>query len=376
MRIYKRPSIYSGKAAEWWVRLQTKDLPLTEREMFVDWLRESPVHVSEMLRVAQVHNALEQFKHWTNVPTTSSDETIVSLTHPHVRTRRLALWTSARRIVPVAAAAVAVCIMTIRWFSSSDTSIRTHLGERREVALADGSVLEIDPASELELKFDANFRRVVLNRGRVFFRVAKDKTKPFLVETNRTTVRAVGTAFGVERDSEQIVVTVLEGTVSVFPRSVGGQNAHGAPGSDAIDRATLHPGATDSTSRRTSTYGALPETFGETEATGVFVSADQQTTVHGPGNADPPRSVDGAKELAWAQGRLVFQNSLVSDVVSQFNRYNRVQLRVSGASLADEAVTGVFNASDPEAFIAFLNSVASVKVTRVKDNEIILSRIK
>jgi transmembrane sensor len=376
MRIHKRPSIYSAKAAEWWVRLQTEDLPLTEREMFVDWLRESPVHVSEMLRVAQVHNALEQFKHWTNVSTASFDETIVSLTHPHVPTRRPALWMAARRILPVAAA-VAVCIiMTIRWFSGSDTSIRTHLGERREVALADGSVLEIDPASELELKFDANFRRIVLKRGRVFFRVAKDETKPFLVETNQTTVRAVGTAFGVERDSEQIVVTVLEGTVSVFPTPVGGQNAHGASGTDATDRATSHPGAGDSTSRRPSTHGALPETFGETEATNVFVSAGQQTTVHSTGNADPPRNVDDAKELAWAQGRLVFQNSLVSDVVSQFNRYNRVQLRVSGASLADEPVTGVFNASDPEAFIAFLNSVASVKVTRVEDNEIILSRIK
>src|ERR1700730_1415259 len=71
----------SEEAAAWWVRLQTEGLPRAEREEFVDWLRESAVHVAEMLRVAKVHGALEQFQRWANISTDGSDaDNIVSLT--------------------------------------------------------------------------------------------------------------------------------------------------------------------------------------------------------------------------------------------------------------------------------------------------------
>src|SRR4029077_12078162 len=52
-------------------------------EEFVDWLRESAVHVAEMLRIAQVHGALEQFQRWTQLSTQGSDEpeNVVTLSH-------------------------------------------------------------------------------------------------------------------------------------------------------------------------------------------------------------------------------------------------------------------------------------------------------
>src|SRR5882762_8475817 len=59
------------EAAEWWVLLQG-EVSRGEREQYVDWLRESAVHVAEMLRVAQVHGALAQFKRWADLPTGGS----------------------------------------------------------------------------------------------------------------------------------------------------------------------------------------------------------------------------------------------------------------------------------------------------------------
>src|SRR5690242_4714109 len=58
-----------AEAAEWWVRIEANDLSREEREQFVDWLRESAVHVAEMLRMAEVHGALERFHDWVRVPT-------------------------------------------------------------------------------------------------------------------------------------------------------------------------------------------------------------------------------------------------------------------------------------------------------------------
>src|ERR1700722_8086365 len=64
----------SDEAATWWVRLQADECAQPEREEFVDWLRESPVHVVEMLRVAKVHNALEQFRGWAQIRTDGPDD--------------------------------------------------------------------------------------------------------------------------------------------------------------------------------------------------------------------------------------------------------------------------------------------------------------
>ena len=60
------------EAAEWWVLFDSEDVSLETRTAFVDWLRESALHVEELLRVAQVHGALEQFQRWA---TLSTDET-------------------------------------------------------------------------------------------------------------------------------------------------------------------------------------------------------------------------------------------------------------------------------------------------------------
>ncbi len=56
------------EAAGWWVTLQVDEVPEFQRREFVDWLRESPVHIAEILRVAQVHGALERFERWAHVP--------------------------------------------------------------------------------------------------------------------------------------------------------------------------------------------------------------------------------------------------------------------------------------------------------------------
>ena len=76
------------------------------------------------------------------------------------------------------------------------------------------------------------------------------------------------------------------------------------------------------------------------------------------------RAVDTDRELAWVAGRLVFDNESVADVVEELNRYNVVQLHVASPGLAQRSVSGVFDASEPESFIRFMQSVAPVNVRR------------
>lgn len=72
----------SREAATWFVRLQTGELERADREEFVDWLRESAVHVAEMLRVARVHDRLEEFQGWLQValPETARGGAMITVT--------------------------------------------------------------------------------------------------------------------------------------------------------------------------------------------------------------------------------------------------------------------------------------------------------
>src|SRR5579862_5732509 len=99
------------EAAEWWVTLQG-EVTRAQREQYIDWLRESGLHVAEMLRVAQVHGALKQFQRWSKIPTDGSggdEDVVVSLpsseTSPkppsdtpttHAPTPHAPKWTSQR----------------------------------------------------------------------------------------------------------------------------------------------------------------------------------------------------------------------------------------------------------------------------------------
>ena len=92
------------------------------------------------------------------------------------------------------------------------------------------------------------------------------------------------------------------------------------------------------------------------------------------GSAESVRAVDSGRALAWAEGRLIFENSSVAEAVRQFNRYNRIQILVNDDDLAHRSISGVFSAADPESFAAFLQSVAHVRVAHGDNADITIER--
>ncbi|HEY7638586.1 MAG TPA: FecR domain-containing protein [Steroidobacteraceae bacterium] len=316
------------EATQWWLQLQTQGMPRQQREAFVDWLRESPVHVAEMLRVASVHGALEQFEHWARIATEGSgndEQVVVPLHHAGATAAAGKRWL--RHGWRIAAAVAGLAVATALLLPAlRGQVIQTDRGERREVVLADGSVVQIDPQSRLRVRFEDRERRVFLDSGRALFRVSRNPVRPFLVEAAATTVRAVGTAFGVERRPQGIVVTVSEGKVAIEG-----------------------PGATP------------------------LLVANEQVTVSAAGSATPVRKVDSARALAWAEGRLNFENTPVREVVAQFNRYNSIRLHVEDEELARRPISGVFNAANPESFIAFIQATTAVHVERDSDGDIVIA---
>jgi transmembrane sensor len=70
---------------------------------------------------------------------------------------------------------------------------------------------------------------------------------------------------------------------------------------------------------------------------------------------------------------LNFENTPIRDVVAQFNRYNSIQLRVEDEELASRPISGVFNAANPQSFIAFIEATTSVRIERDSDGDIVIA---
>jgi transmembrane sensor len=174
-----------------------------------------------------------------------------------------------------------------------------------------------------------------------------------LVDADGTTIRAIGTAFGVERQVQGVVVTVAEGKVGVFASNTSSQ-ANQASTSKTNETGLEHQrGPYDS------------------PRPAVILTADQQVMVSRSGIAEAVHNVNSERELAWAKGQLVLDNETIAAAVEEFNRYNRLQLRLANEDVARRSVSGIFNASDPESFIEFLQTVIPVRVTR-GESEIIV----
>ncbi len=378
MSVSERQRRVVEEAAEWWVILQD-GASRAQREQYVDWLRESSLHVAEMLRVAQVHGALEQFQRWSTIAIGESKRgagNVVNLPNDvrNSGAQQRSSKSQARRRFAVAAAAVliAAAAAVVLQLGRNDGTIQTERGERREVALTDGSLVQVDPETRLRVIYEEHLRRVVLERGRALFHVAKNKERPFLVQANETSVRAVGTAFAVEKnENESLLVTVSEGTVAVFSfgthagaPDLTSPSGGTSPTNDSSLRGTK-PSGTGTSSNRAQRDGQLAlAQVSAGSSTELLVTAGQQLSVGRTGGPETVHAVDSARALAWAEGRLIFDMSSVAEAVLQFNRYNRIQIIVNDQTLARRSISGTFDAADPESFAAFIQSVAPVSVTR------------
>jgi transmembrane sensor len=199
----------------------------------------------------------------------------------------------------------------------------TKLGGFARIVLEDGSVIDLNTDSEVRARTGSHQREVRLVRGEGRFQVAHDKKRPFVVSAADADVRAVGTAFSVRLRQRQVDVLVSEGTVAIDAERV----AHAPP---------VHAG----------------------EA--AMVLADRVTV----------RRLERQqleRRMSWTTGRLQFRGDSLADAIEEFNRYNRRQLRLADASLAQLRVGGTFSATDPESFAAALASTFSLKVAHDTD---------
>ena len=311
------------QAAAWFARLRADDVSEREREQFQCWLADDSRHRSAYERLEAL---------WSSLGAHAGRPEIGKALHESdMLQRRLAVaQRPRRRHVPAWFAAAALLFVALAggWFAwrAQQADVRTYatgIGEQRTLMLEDGSRVTMDTDTRLSASFSAKSRRLVLEKGRAFFHVAKDAGRPFLVMAQGGVVRAVGTQFDVYEHDDVVEVTLVEGRVEVTPED--GQQGLQRPMTMTAGQRLL---------------------MGEAYATPVIESANTRTAV------------------AWLSGKLVFNDTPLPAALAQFNRYSTSKIVIGDAAVGQLHVSGVFRDDDSRSFVDALRGSYGISIRR------------
>lgn len=305
------------EAARWYVRLngeEPAEVSAREAQSWQCWLDEAPSHRRAWERVRNLEARMGR------VPADIAVPTLRARTG-NVASRRGAIKTLGLVIGAGALGAVGWKVFEQAPWQAWGATCRTGTGERRTHRLADGSVLELNTGSAVDVAFDARARLLRLHEGEILVTTHPDgvgMNRPFVVQTRQGRFTALGTRFTVRQMDDATRLTVLEHAVRAEPAGASGPAIHVAAGEQ------------------------------------LLLSAD------GAQQVQPAP----AYEDAWSRGMLVALDWRLDDFLRELQRYRPGLLRCDDA-VAGLRVSGVFRLAQPEAVLANLTGTLPVRVQRV-----------
>jgi len=191
---------------------------------------------------------------------------------------------------------------------------RTATGEQRTLRLTDGTLINLNTHSAVDVRFDEKQRLIILQEGEILVETGHGDTRPFIVETREGSMRALGTRFLVKREEEGTRLSVLKSAVAANP---------GASAEEQILR------------------------------------EGQQVLMRSNGLGPIVALTLGAD--AWTRGMLVVDNTRLEDLVHELGRYRRGYLGVA-PEIADLRITGSFPLHDTDLALSALLPTLPVQI--------------
>lgn len=291
------------QAAEWLVRLD--DAPdAAAREAFRNWLAADPAHLQA---VEALQGSLAPLHELPRAPVRAA---LGRVTSPASGPRGLkALALAVLLAIPAG--------LALQQFPPAYllADIRTGVGQWSSQRLPDGSRIQLDGRSAVDLQFDEHSRTLRLVSGEILVDVAKDPGRPFVVVTEHGSVRALGTRFMVERLGDATHLVMIESSTEV--KSAGSS---------------------------------------------VTVQAGQQVQFDARG-IQPPQAVDGAGlEQAWNAHQLVIREQPLNQVLERLARHHGGYLSYDAEALARLKVSAVLPADDSPRALRLLARSLPIRV--------------
>lgn len=310
----------AAEASRWFTVVTNPSISVQELHRFRDW-RADPDNAAAFEKVERM---------WGRAKALADRPLIQDATFEVLARYPVKLPKTEFRLRPLIAA-VAIAVVgagTLAIYQPWWPTYSTAVGAQRLETLPDGSRVRLNTDTRVQVRFDGGERRIRLLKGEAFFEVEHDAARPFLVEADGATVRALGTKFDVRRDASAVAVTLVQGRVEVRRKSSAGAT-------------TLVPGQA------------------------LVVSAD---------GIAPARAVDAADVTDWTTGQLNFSGVPLREAVAEMNRYTVRKIVVDASETVNaERVSGRFEAGDTDNFVAALSAVYGLRITSSTSKEVRLA---
>lgn len=215
-----------------------------------------------------------------------------------------------RRIrMPRSALALAACLFLLLTLNVPRLTLRLQAdyltvgGEVSSVVLPDGSEAVLSPQSAIAVDYADGVRQVRLIEGKVFFSVVRDSAHPFIVHSEQTQVRVLGTRFEVDEEKSGVVVSVERGHVRVSDPAMGAAQELLQGDRLRLDRQA----------------GGISRTH-----------------------------LDSDSIASWRDGYLYVDNRSVAEVLAELERYSQGWILITDPALGERRISGVFDLKDTD----------------------------
>ncbi len=331
------------EASEWLARMD-RGLGDAEQAALQQWLGGDPRNSAALMEAAELWDKMDSLSRLA--------ELFPEPVQARARSPRLA-W--------AVAASVLVAAVTGAWLALEYRSARPHaahvvtaatteqvfateIGESNTVMLPDGSRLMLNTNSSIRVRYSAERRQLVLERGEVFVEVAPDPTRPMRVQIGDRIVEALGTAFNLRMSNDQsIELIVTEGRVRVA----------------AADGRIAGRGAV---ARNVSAPPSLTVSAGQRM---LLTNEDVETHPVAPAEIEV--------RLSWRDGNLVFRGESLAEALAEIGRYTAVGFVIADDDLKGVRIFGRFKGGDVDGLLATLRQNFDIAHSRNGD-EIVLTK--
>jgi transmembrane sensor len=309
----------SDEAAGWVARIQGHLVTRELREELARWMDADPSHAVAYLRAEAAWERMERIK---AMPAASLE-----------REETVGQWRMTRRFA--LAGGLGLCAASVAgwWIVSAPDTYKSAIGERKVIALDDGSRVTLNTASVLRVRFTDAERSLHLVSGEALFEVAHNPQRPFVVQAANSHIRAVGTAFSVRLRSDLAEVTVTEGTVAVV------EGPQTAPPSDPAKQIAAGSGAV----------------------------VDRSTVAKSALAPDVLR-----QRLAWSEGAIELRGETLAQAAEEFSRYRDKRIIVADPRIASIRIGGRFPSNEADEFLRSVQAGFPVKIIEGADGTVYL----
>ncbi|NMR24448.1 hypothetical protein HH219_02590 [Pseudoalteromonas sp. NEC-BIFX-2020_015] len=319
-------SIIEEQAADWLLLLEEKNSTEYPKALN-DWLAQSKLHSDIFYKMQQLWQLSAQLD-TTYVTEQLADIESISIVTPSEKKQPLTRYF---------AIAAAFCLLSFTIFINTDRPVRqsiavttktspainiqneffqTAINEHKSITLADNSRVNLGANSQLAVRYSDTFRELTLYQGEALFSVSKDKRRPFIVRHQQSQVEALGTVFNVRANPSSIRVDVLEGVVSVAQQHI------------------------------------------------IKLTQGQAAEVTKTGAVIHSRALGDNLMMDWQQGRLVYQNARLGDVLNDVARYSDLQITLDNQELAQLTYNGTLLTSEIDSWVNSLDKIYPITISQ------------